>query len=68
MPTARYSALRVEQTESSTPLIFFAAPATEIEAWSGIVQRQRVGRDETIGFQREENPKRVAELIDEVVP
>lgn len=64
MPTARYSALRVEQTESSTPLIFFAAPATEIEAWSGIVQRQRVGRDETIGFQREESPKRVAELID----
>jgi hypothetical protein len=64
MPTARYSALRVEQTESSTPLIFFAAPATEIEAWSGIVQRQKVGGDETIGFQREESPKRVSELID----
>lgn len=62
MPTATYSALRLEQTEDSTPLLFFAAPATEIESWSGIVQRQRVGGDETIGFQREENRKRIGEL------
>lgn len=57
-----YSAVRVKQTASSGDLVLFAAPATDIDDWSGIPQRERMGDDETVGFQREENPKRLKDL------
>jgi hypothetical protein len=57
-----YSALRIRQTEKSAELVLFAAPATDIDDWSGVPQRERLGEDESAGFQREESPKRVGEL------
>lgn len=65
MPTATYSALKVRQTETGSALVLFGAPAVDIERWAGVVQRQTFGEgNETIGFQRTENPARV-EAIEE---
>lgn len=41
-----------------------SAPATEIEQWAGIPQKQKKGGEETIGFQRDENESRIAALKD----
>lgn len=57
-----YDAFFVQQTESSKPLILFAAPAPEIEQWVGVPQRSRLDDGETVGFQRQENRARVKEL------
>jgi hypothetical protein len=57
-----YRAVRIRQTPESGELVLFAAPAMDIDDWSGIPQRERLGDDETVGFQREENPKRLSEL------
>lgn len=61
---AKYRAVRVRQTDSGGWLVLFAAPATEIEQWAGIPQKKEIGSQETTGFQREENKKRIKELID----
>jgi hypothetical protein len=60
----RYNALLVEQTRQPKPLVLFAAPAVEIDAWVGVPQKKRLGNnnDETVGFQRDENPNRVKSL------
>lgn len=63
MKKRTYPAVRVRQTTASGDLILFAAPATDIEDWSGIPQRERLGEDETVGFQREESEKRINELV-----
>ena len=44
-------------------LLLFAAPASEIDAWSGVPQKKsfEIG-SETTGFQREANPKRIEDL------
>ncbi|MGV0025750.1 hypothetical protein [Phormidesmis priestleyi] len=45
-------------------MILFAAPATEIDDWAGIPQKKEIGgTQETTGFQREEDKKRIKELI-----
>lgn len=63
MSKQSYPAVRVRQTEEAGELVLFAAPAMEIDDWSGIPQRERLGADtEAVGFQREESPKRLAEL------
>jgi hypothetical protein len=43
-------------------MLMFGAPAADIGFWSGIPQKRRFGNDETIGFQRDESPKRVESL------
>jgi hypothetical protein len=59
-----YRAVRIRQTESGKWLVLFAAPATEIDEWAGIPQKKKIGGEqETTGFQREENGKRIEELI-----
>lgn len=59
----RYKCLRVRQTKSDKTIVLFAAPATEIEQWSGVPQKKRFdGDQETVGFQREENPQRINSL------
>jgi hypothetical protein len=60
--TFRYPAFMMLQTPTSKPLILFAAPAPEIGKWVGIPQRGRLGGEETVGFQRQENETRVREL------
>lgn len=61
----RYKALQLNQTSSGKKVVLFAAPATEINEWAGVPQKKRLGADEeTIGFQREENPKRILSLGD----
>ena len=57
-----YPAVRIRQTPESADLVLFAAPASDIDDWAGIPQRERLGSDETVGFQREENVKRLEDL------
>lgn len=59
----RYKALRQQQTPKAKPLVMFSAPAAEIASWVGVPQKTRFGTgEETVGFQREENRKRVDSL------
>ncbi|MBY4111466.1 hypothetical protein HQO82_20995 [Rhodococcus fascians] len=58
----RYRAIRFAQTESSKPIVLFSAPATDIDYWSGVPQRELLDGQETVGFQREENPNRLKQL------
>ncbi|MFD6414709.1 ParB N-terminal domain-containing protein, partial [Nocardia asteroides] len=60
--TYTYPAHITQQTASGKPLVFFAAPATEIDRWVGVPQRSRLDDEETIGFQRQENKTRIREL------
>ncbi|WJV47123.1 hypothetical protein [Streptomyces flavofungini] len=60
--TYTYPAHVTQQTASGKPLVFFAAPATEIDRWVGVPQRSRLDDEETIGFQRQENKTRIREL------
>jgi hypothetical protein len=62
MKTHSYRALRIRQTQSGNWLVLFGAPATEIIKWSGIPQKKVIGSQETTGFQRDENPKRINQL------
>lgn len=59
----RYPALAFRGVADSAEVVLFAAPALEIAEWSGIPQREQFDEDrETIGFQREENQKRLDQL------
>lgn len=59
----RYPAIRLKQSRSDKTLVMFGAPATEINLWAGVPQKKRFGVDqESIGFQREENEKRIQSL------
>ncbi|PMS10517.1 hypothetical protein FNF07_13180 [Trinickia caryophylli] len=59
----RYPALMTVQGSGVKPLIVFSAPAAEIEAWAGVPQKKRFGvSQESVGFQREQNSKRIAAL------
>ena len=62
MTLLRYSAIRTRQTPDSEWLISLSAPATDIERWAGIPQKQQKGGEETMGFQRDENETRIAAL------
>lgn len=58
-----YPAVRIRQTPEAGDLVLFGASATDVDDWSGVPQRERLGKDtEAVGFQREESPKRLAEL------
>lgn len=54
-----YPAFLSVQNDGAKDLILFDAPATEIALWAGIPQRGRMNGEETVGFQRQEDPKRV---------
>ncbi|WP_298400853.1 hypothetical protein [Janthinobacterium sp.] len=59
----RYPALLSSQGSGAKPVVLFSAPAVEIEAWAGIPQKKQFGSsDESLGFQREQNSKRIASL------
>ncbi|MEY3333750.1 MAG: hypothetical protein RLZZ176_2050, partial [Cyanobacteriota bacterium] len=60
----KYKAIRIKQTNTGNWLVLFAAAATEIEMWSGVPQKKKIGEQskETTGFQREENKKRIKEI------
>ncbi|MBM9505288.1 hypothetical protein [Actinacidiphila acididurans] len=60
--TYTYPAHITQQTPSGKPLVFFAAPATQIDQWVGVPQRSRLNDEETIGFQRQESRSRIREL------
>ena len=62
MGTYRYPAVLARQTPDSKGLVMFSASATEIDQWAGIPQKRQLGEGETVGFQREENPKRITQL------
>jgi hypothetical protein len=68
MTTYSYSAILVQQTDSSKPMLLLSAPAAEIQKWAGIPQKKRFTSvddkqgEEAIGFQREENGKRINEI------
>jgi len=60
----RYKAVRIRQTNSGDWLVLFAASAIEIDTWAGVPQKKKIGTQETTGFQREENKKRIKEITD----
>lgn len=66
MEKFKYKAVRIKQTNSGNWLILFAASAIEIDMWAGVPQKKKVGDtgQETTGFQREENKKRIKEISD----
>ena len=57
-----YPALLLKQTAADKPLVLFAAPAPEIDRWAAAPQKRRSGNEETVGFQREQNPQRIESL------
>lgn len=58
-----YPAVRLRQSPEAGDLVLFGAAATDVDDWSGVPQREQLGNDtEAVGFQRTENPKRLAEL------
>ncbi|WP_146075694.1 hypothetical protein [Streptomyces sp. Ru62] len=58
-----YDAFVVHQTLESKPLILFAASALEIEQWAGVPERRKLANEETTGFQRQQDPRRITELL-----
>ncbi len=60
MPT--YRAVSVRSSHDAPQVILFAAPAHEINEWAGVPQRELIDHQETIGFQRQENPRRLEQL------
>lgn len=59
----RYPAIISEQVEGGKRLVSFSAPAAEIERWGGIPQKKRFDDgEESAGFQREHNNKRIEEI------
>ena len=64
MATVSYPALRCSQMKDGVQLVLFSAPATEIDEWAGVPQKKRTSDDaETTGFQRDENEKRIDDLV-----
>jgi hypothetical protein len=60
-----YPAVRLRQTPNGPWLIMFGAPATEIDAWSGVPQKKaEKDEEETLGFQRDENKQRIEQLVE----
>ncbi|MHC2432713.1 ParB N-terminal domain-containing protein [Bradyrhizobium sp. USDA 4451] len=58
-----YPALLVRQGSESPPLVLFSASAVDIEQWVGVPQKTRILDDgETMGFQRDDNPRRVEQI------
>lgn len=58
-----YPALLVRQGSDSPPLVLFSASAVDIDQWVGIPQKTRILEDgETMGFQRDDNPRRVEQI------
>lgn len=64
MKSYRYPAILVRQTAESNPIVLFAAPAAEIDAWVGVPQKKelRGGTGETVGFQRDLDEERLTNL------
>lgn len=66
MITYTYSALRITQTTTDKPIILFSALVTEIDRWAGVPQKKKFGEgiqtQESVGFQRDENSKRIESL------
>jgi hypothetical protein len=60
-----YPAIRTYQVENGRGIVFFSAPATDIDSWAGIPQKKRDDETtaETTGFQRDENDKRIASIV-----
>ena len=58
----RYPALLVRQTDQASPLVLFAPGARDIDQWAGVPQRKLTESQETVGWQREEDQKRLQEL------
>jgi hypothetical protein len=57
-------AVRVKQTSSGKWLVFFAAPAFDIDSWSGVPRKTQLEDHESTGFQRDLNKKRLKNLKD----
>ena len=64
-----YQCIRFKQTTSNKWLVQFAARAAEIDVWAGVPQKRRFEfggemAGETVGFQRQEDSKRVEKLCE----
>lgn len=60
-----YPAISLRQTSSDKRTVLFAAQAAHISIWAGIPQKKAFGADaESVGFQRDENEKRLREIAE----
>jgi hypothetical protein len=57
-----YPAIKIKQNPDASEIILFGASAYEISKWAGVPQKTRFDGVESVGFQRVNNPKRLAEL------
>ena len=57
-----YQAIKIRESGSGNYLVLFAAPATDIDRWAGVPQKKEIGGQETTGFQREVNRRRLNSL------
>lgn len=57
-----YRAIAFRSDPDGAEVVLFAAPADQIDSWAGVPQRELLDHQETIGFQREENPRRLQQL------
>ena len=57
-----YRAIAFTGMSGSHDVVLTVAPADEIANWSGVPQRELTDGQETIGFQRTENPKRIDQI------
>lgn len=62
-----YPAIKIQQSDSSKPLVLFAAPAIEINEWAGVPQKARISKDEALdaellGFQRDDDEERIVKI------
>lgn len=65
--TISYPAIKIQQSDSSKPLVLFAAPATDIDEWAGVPQKARIKKDEELdaellGFQRDDDEERITKI------
>ncbi len=59
MPKFVFQGVKTIQSDSGSEIILFSARATEILEWAGVPQRRLLADEETVGWQRPANTKRV---------
>lgn len=60
----RYGAVKLNNGDMQPDLLLFAASAIDIETWAGVPQKKKIEENETVGFQRALDDRRLNSLSD----